>query len=301
MPENFQQMDLTARLCYLMGINHGRAFHHLDPVFGVMDKSYSWDKDLPTAQLPAMFNLIRHPAIISTIRQCIGPEIYSAPLFHNNIKPTREQMDSMDELSISLHGRKPEDLSIYLFFLGTTVWHTDSYASLADARHTNIINAWIPLTESNVKNGCLHVVPGSHNMQFSHSPIPDKITDMGVPIETEPGDVVFMGHNTLHGSLENTTGNQHRWAFNTRYCAVGEPSGRPYLPGFIAHSLKEPSRVLNDATVWQQMWSIALENIAAIQPVPSPQETTLAEAVSISRYWKEKTPNPQAWLNLNTD
>jgi len=300
-PENYPQMTIAARLCYLMAISHGKALHNLDPVISVMDKSYCWDRNLPSSQLPAMFDLIRHPAIIDAIEQCIGPEIYSAPLFHHSLKPTRQQMDYMGDLSTSLHGSKPEDLLIYFFFMGATDWHADSCVSLADARESNIINAWIPLTEASVENGCLLVVPGSHRMEFSHSPIPEDIKDMGIPIEAAPGDVVFMGHNTLHGSLENTTGNQYRWAFNTRYCTTGEPSGRPYLPGFIAHSLEEPSRVLKDATVWQQMWDIALENIASIQPVPSPQETNLAEAVAISRYWEEKAPDPEAWLKLNTN
>jgi len=299
-PVNYLQMTLAARLCYVTAISHGKALHHLDPVINVMDKSYRQDRDLPSSQLPAMFDLICHPAIIDTIEQCIGPEIYSTPLFHNNIKPTREQMQYMKDLSISLHGSAPEDLLIYHFIMGTTDWHTDSCAGLADARESNIINVWIPLTEVNIENGCLLVVPGSQHMGYTHSPVPDEITDLAIPVEAAPGDVVLLGHNTLHGSLENTTDNQYRWAFNTRYCAIGEPSGRPYLPGFIAHSLEEPSRILKDALVWQQMWGNALENIASIQPVPSPRETSLAEAIAIRRYWEEKAPDPEAWLNLNT-
>lgn len=298
MPENNNRLTFADKLCYLTGISHGKAFHHLDPVLSVLDKSYTWDRDLPSAQLPEMFDLICNPAIISIINECIGPEIYSAPLFHNNIKLPREQLTCMEEISIRYHGCIPGDSLIYNFFLGTTAWHTDSYASLADARESNIINAWIPLTESTTDNGCLFIVPGSHRIELPRSPFPEDITSMGVPVEAVPGDVVFIGHNTLHCSLENTS-NRYRWAFNTRYCVAGESSGRPYLPGFVAHSNKKPSRVLKDSAVWQQMWRNALENISNIQPLPLPQETSLSEAVAISRYWEEKIPGPDAWLNLN--
>ena len=299
MPGHYKQLAFADRLCYLMGISHGKALHHLDPVINVMDRSYSLDRELPSAQLPEMFDLICNPAIISMMREFIGPEIYSAPLFHNNIKTTREQMTYMKEISIRFHGGIPDDLSIYTFFLGATIWHMDSYPGLVDARESNIISAWIPLTESTIDNGCLLVVPGSHRMNLPHSPLPEEITNMGVAVEAAPGDVVFFGNNTLHCSLENTSDKEYRWAFNTRYCTMGEPSGRPYLPGFIVHSRENPSRVLKNAAAWQQMWKNALENISNIQPVPLPQETSLEDAIAISRYWQEKMPDPEAWLNLN--
>ena len=53
-PKNFNQLSFADRLCYLIGISHGNAFHHLDPVLSVMHKSYSWDKELPSAQLPVL-------------------------------------------------------------------------------------------------------------------------------------------------------------------------------------------------------------------------------------------------------
>ena len=299
MPADYNRLSFPDRLCYLTGISHGKAYHHLDPIINILDESYSLDSELPSAQLPEMFDLICNPAILSTLKDFIGPEIYSAPLFHNNIKTTREQLIYMDETSTGFHGSKPGDRSIYDFFLGTTVWHTDSHPGLADARESNIISAWIPLTESTIDNGCLLVVPGSHRLEHTHSPPPEEVTKTGIPVETAQGDVVFFGNNLLHSSLDNTSDDNHRWAFNTRYCPVGEPTGKPYLPGFIAHSLEDPSRVLKDAAVWQRMWSNALENIAVIQPVPPPRETSLEDAMAISRYWKEKTPDPDAWLNLN--
>jgi len=298
MPENYHRQTFAERLCYLTGASYGKAYHHLDPVINVMDRSYSLDRDLPSAQLPEMFDLMCNPAIISVIREFIGPEIYSTPLFHNNIKATRAQLTYLNKTSIRFHDGIPADLSIYDFFLGRTTWHTDLYPCLPDARNSNIIGAWIPLTESTINNGCLLIVPGSHHMKLDHSTLPEEITSKGVPVEVVPGDVVFIAHDTLHCSLENTS-DKYRWAFNTRYCVPGESTGRPYLPGFIVHSKRKPSRVLKDAVVWQQMWKNALENIPNIQPVPLPRETSLEDAVAISRYWEEKMPDHDAWLNLN--
>ena len=66
-----------------------------------------------------------------------------------------------------------------------------------------------PLKESTIDSGCMFVVPGSHRMKQSNSPPLEEITNMGIPIEAAPGDVVFFGNNTLHCSLENTS-NKYR-------------------------------------------------------------------------------------------
>jgi phytanoyl-CoA hydroxylase len=299
MPENFKHLPFVDRLCYLIGISHGEVFQHLAPCLSVMDKDYSWDGELPCAELPEMFDLMRHPAIIGMIREFIGPEILATSRYHTNIKLSATHMGLMKETATKSGGDLPDNSGCYHFFAGQTGWHVDSAYCLADARTTNSIIAWVPLTDAHIENSCLLIVPGSHRLELTGPKFPDEITARGVPLEAAPGDVVFMNQNTLHASTRNSTDHDIRWAFNARYCVAGEPSGRPYLPGFIADSIKTPSKVLKDAAVWQRMWRNALENIANIQPIPSPWETSLEDAATISRYWEEKAPDPEAWLNLN--
>lgn len=93
--------------------------------------------------------------------------------------------------------------------------------------------AWLALDRCDEANGCLRVVPGSHNIptlctveaDTSQSftdvtvPVPD-----GMPIEPvimEAGDVFFFNGQLIHGSYPNTTADRFRRALIGHYI-VGE-------------------------------------------------------------------------------
>ena len=45
---------------------------------------------------------------------------------------------------------------------GATPWHQDSGVVNASADDTDMLTVWFPLMDTDVENGCLQVIPGSH-------------------------------------------------------------------------------------------------------------------------------------------
>ena len=67
---------------------------------------------------------------------------------------------------------------------------------------------------------------------------------------------------TEHASLANR-GESIRWSFDLRYNPVGQASGRPWFPGFIARSRSNPDSELHDPERWAERWVIARDDLAA--------------------------------------
>ncbi len=134
-----------------------------------------------------------------------------------------------------------------------------------------MLTVWLPVTEATEENGCLTVVPGSHRHGLDlHCVAPSG--KMGIPDENispdhialpmKPGDVLFMTKYTQHGSLENVS-DTIRWSFDLRYNPVGQASGRPWFPGFIARSRSNPDSELHDPGRWAERWFIARDDLAS--------------------------------------
>ena len=103
---------------------------------------------------------------------------------------------------------------------------------------------------------------------YSRQAIPDRLVgDRRVALEMEPGDVLFLTKLTMHASLPNLS-EDVRWSVDLRYQPTGEPTGRPWFPGFVARSRAAPDSVLPDAAAWGALWHLARERLAA-EPVPS--------------------------------
>jgi phytanoyl-CoA hydroxylase len=123
------------------------------------------------------------------------------------------------------------------------------------------------------------VIPGSHrNGLTTHCPAGAERSDLhipntllraedAVPLPMEPGDVLLMHRRTQHSSLENRS-NEIRWSFDLRYNPVGEPTGRPAFPEFLARSLAHPERVLRDAETWATLWYAARDRLAGVETGP---------------------------------
>lgn len=84
--------------------------------------------------------------------------------------------------------------------------------TLVDESEFTGINIWVPLTDLNVKNGALFVLPGSHRLfpTYRGSSIPeffrevnDVILDYMVPIEVQAGTAVFFDQSIIHYSPPN--------------------------------------------------------------------------------------------------
>ena len=109
----------------------------------------------------------------------------------------------------------------------------------------------LALTKSNVRNGCLSVINGSHNKNFKHnSKLFDKknllASNQSVNISSlpkpfmfilSPGEFTVHHGDILHGSFPNLTNNP-RVLCALRYCAVDNPS-EIYKYGIYPGNLKK--------------------------------------------------------------
>jgi ectoine hydroxylase-related dioxygenase (phytanoyl-CoA dioxygenase family) len=294
------EMPLAKQIAVLLGASRGTALHHLDPGLNIFAPDYTWRPDLPNPRVPELFHLMRHPKLLDAIEDFIGPEITATPLYHFNQNLARRRLTLADKLAKSI-GADISNKPFYRFQVGKTDWHMDAIAGLPDSHESNIVNAWIPLTPATEANGCMMVIPGSHKFGVSYPPYPLDLDGQGIALPVNPGDVIFFHSKVMHCSVANTSEDDIRWAFNFRYLKTGQPSGRPYLPGFVARSRTEPEAELHDAELWRLMWVAAL-NFIAENGVPNCfkdlRNVDLDEAREITRRWTALTPDPEAWLNL---
>ncbi len=77
-----------------------------------------------------------------------------------------------------------------------------------------------------------------------------------------PGSALLMTQRTVHSSLDNTREDQVRISFDLRYQPIGQPTGRPAFPGFVARSAAHPERVLRDPAAWAKLWYDTRERLA---------------------------------------
>lgn len=97
-------------------------------------------------------------------------------------------------------------------------WHQDGYYYDVD-RPEELLTAWLALDESNIRNGCLEVYPGSHKLGLlthrriyvpenrRHSSVldPSGLPGAPIPIELQPGDCEFHHSMLVHGSRVNSS------------------------------------------------------------------------------------------------
>ncbi len=215
--------------------------------------------DTPINLGPAVFDLLRSPRLLSAVESLIGGEIYSNPIQHIRIKTPRKYVTGDDEFS-PLYGK--------------TQWHQDVGVGLEEADATQMLTCWVAISEATVENGCLQVVPKSHRQGLAlhctpgQLAIPEQLIDLeeAIPIPLEPGGVLFFHPLCKHASLENTS-DSCRWSFDIRYNPIGQPTGRPHFPGFVAQSRLHPDTVLEDWREWARLWLEARDRLASQEAV----------------------------------
>ncbi len=218
--------------------------------------------DTPVHCGPGVFGLLKNPRLLDAVEAIVGPEITSNPTQHVRIKPPEDCL-AQDETIVGE--------------IAQTVWHQDLATVMPEADESLILTVWIPVTKATRENGCLLVAPGSHKQglvthkhdprsNFSRQAIPDELVgDRSVALEMDPGDVVFLSKLMMHASLPNLS-EDVRWSVDLRYQPTGEPTGRPWFPGFVARSRAAPDSVLPDAAAWAALWHEARERLAAEPP-----------------------------------
>lgn len=206
---------------------------------------------------PAVFNTLRNPRLLDAVESLIGPEIYSNPVQHVRLKPPEHLTPKNDDGRVQL---------------GKTPVHQDSGVVLPEADNTDILTVWFPLMDTNRENGCLCVWPGSHRKGlYDHCPtpiglgIPGKLLDgRAVAAEMKKGDALFLTKMTIHASFSNNS-NHIRWSFDLRYNPIGQPTGRPAFPGFVARSRQNPESELRDPAGWEQLWRETRDRLSQVE------------------------------------
>lgn len=197
---------------------------------------------------PAVFGLLTHERLLDVVEGFIGPELVSNPVQHVRMKPPGRLLG-------------PERSRSYL--AARVPWHQDLGVLLPEADSSTILSCWVAVTDADEENGCMQVVPRSHRQDlYDHCPtepqtgIPEHLLalDGAVALPMRSGSVLFFGQNLIHGSLDNTSDDRVRISMDLRYQPVGQPSGRPHFPSFLARSREHPERVLRDPAVWAAMW-----------------------------------------------
>ena len=236
-PEQVEQYERDGLLFPLLVLSPDEvsrfraAFEHLEARLGgrpqhrqliQLQLCYRWAYDLAT-----------HPAILDVVEMMIGPDI----LVHStSIFPK--------------YPREPEQI----------LWHQDAYYwGLSVPR---LISAWVALTESNVANGCLRVVTGTHGQavlphQQSSSSMKTRLSlEVAVKVDETRATNVVLGAGEMslhhpyivHGSCPNRT-DEKRIGFAIRFVAPQVRQSLPHHPVILARGrdtykyfeqLKEP-------------------------------------------------------------
>ena len=108
-------------------------------------------------------------------------------------------------------------------------WHQDEI--YIPTRDRSLIGAWIALDDATIENGCLWVIPGSHQKgylfpQRKHGREDEWDFSMEsygfdetakIPVEVKAGTVVFFNGYLLHSSLKNRSSNSFRRVLVNHY------------------------------------------------------------------------------------
>ncbi len=202
--------------------------------------------DIMTVLGRATFDFLHNARLLDAIASLIGQEIVCNPIQHIRAKPPA-----------ALTG---EGAGFY-----NVPWHQDAGVTWQEADDSDIVTCWVPLVDATVENGCMEVMPGvwkngylEHQAEGGTTIRPDLLPNTeprAVPVRK--GGIVFMHRYTPHRSTSNLS-DHTRWSVDLRYQPIGQPTGRPFHPEFIARSLAHPDSVLTDYQEWKRRWEEAL-------------------------------------------
>ena len=181
-------------------------------------------------RLPGYYDLMMNPIILDAVESLIGGELFANPVY--NARPKVPKVAA-----------------------GAVPWHQDkSYWPGANANP--VITVWIPLVDSNLENGCLHLMPRTHTrrvlpfhneqitgtgyLETDETHLPPGARVLAMPLEA--GGALLFNDRCLHMSTANNT-DHVRWSVDLRYQPTDQDPMTKHGIGFLARSRLHPERV----------------------------------------------------------
>ncbi|MFI5355867.1 MAG: phytanoyl-CoA dioxygenase family protein [Opitutales bacterium] len=178
---------------------------------------------------PEMFGMIAHPKLLAAVAALLGSEEIVA----SSVYRVRPKLPNI--------GR------------GIVPWHQDSGYLVPRCDREMIITCWVPLVDATVENGCMQILPRTHQGKIATHHSGGNAGFLVIKDQDLPGDprrsiaavcprggVVFMTNRTPHCSTPNYS-DHVRWSIDLRYQSAEVPSNVGVWPKKLdAEGLAEP-------------------------------------------------------------
>lgn len=203
----------------------------------------------------ASFAFLRNDNLLDVVESLVGPEITCSPIQH-----IRPKLPS----GLTPQGADPH----------VAPWHQDAGVTWEEADPYFILTVWLPFSEATPENGCLQIIPRTHDRgllpHHSKPGVGTTIVEEAMPADAvvtlpmQKGDLLLMDKKIPHRSTPNVA-DTVRWSADLRYQQTGTPTGRPFWPDFVARSRAQPETVLTDHTTWDRRWAEALASSKGVR------------------------------------
>jgi phytanoyl-CoA hydroxylase len=158
---------------------------------------------------PAIFNLITNDKILDVAESLCGEELIASSVYR--LRP-----------------------KIPNYGYGEVPWHQDSGYFEPYCDDSLVLTMWIPLVNTSVENGCLFVIPGSHQSPVVEHEMHESGKYLAIKEELVPqdnwvacpvpkGGALLLNNRTMHASFRNSTDGV-RWSMDLRYQNASLPT-----------------------------------------------------------------------------
>jgi len=197
---------------------------------GIYDRLFDPSRTNAAAGMQDLGGAGAKPALPQILQPAkFAPELLDTQLVAN-IKAIMRQLLGDEAVMVGDHAinKPPQNQA-------STPWHQDE-AYWDPAKDYQSVSIWVPLQPATKVNGCMHFVPGSHQLEvIPHRPIDDDPTKPGLEIEPDsfdlsnavacelpPGGATIHGGRTLHFTPPNNSDDYRR-----AYIAMGSAAETP--------------------------------------------------------------------------
>lgn len=158
---------------------------------------------------PAIFELITNPKLLDVAEAFCGEELIASSVYR--LRP-----------------------KIPNYGYGEVPWHQDSGYFEPFCDDSLVMTMWIPLVDTNVENGCLFVIPGTHKGDIVKHEMHETGKYLAVKEDLVPkanwvecavpkGGVLLLSNKVMHASFKNKTKGV-RWSMDLRYQSASLPT-----------------------------------------------------------------------------